>query len=34
MVGKHVFLIVLLSGLEIVSGSQLQEFTNLVIVYC
>ena len=32
--GKHVFLIVLLSGLEIVPGSQVQEFTDLVMLYC
>ena len=31
MVGKHVLLRVLSSGVEIVPGIQLQEFTNLVI---
>ena len=31
MVGKHVLLIVLSSGIEIVPGSQLREFTNLVV---
>ena len=31
MVGKHVLLVVLSSGVEIVTGSQLREFTNLVI---
>ena len=34
VVGKQVLLIVLSSRLEIVSGSQLQEFTGLVIIYC
>ena len=33
MAVKHVLLIVLSSGLEIVPGSQLQVFTDL-IVYC
>ena len=32
MKGKHVLLIVLSSGLEILPGSQQREFTNLVIV--
>ena len=34
MTGKHALLIVLSLGLEIVPGSQLQEFTDLVKVYC
>ena len=34
MAGKHVLLLVLSSGLEIVPGSQLREVTDLVIVYC
>ena len=32
--GKHVLLIGLLSSLEIVPGSQSQEFTDLVMVHC
>ena len=34
MAGKYALLIALSLGLEIVPGSQLQEFTDLVIVYC
>ena len=34
VVGKIVLLIVSSSGLEIVPGSQLQEFADLVLVYC